>query len=79
MLGVSDLFIELMPPDHPAEGRMMRKRSLKVGMKVRYKKSGRYLGVVTAIGVAAFSYMHPDGYAGVAIPAEVEISDDEEA
>ena len=51
----------------------MRKRALKVGMKVRYKKSGKYLGVVTAIGVAAFSYMHPDGYAGVATPAEVEV------
>lgn len=50
----------------------MRKRSLKVGMRVR-DKSGRYLGVVTAIGVAAFSYMHPDGYAGIATPAEVEL------
>ena len=48
-------------------------------MKVRYKQSGKYLGVVTAIGVATFSYMHPDGYAGIAIPAEVEVSDDEQA
>lgn len=79
MPGLSGLFIGLMPLYHSTEGRIMRKRTLKVGMKVRYKKSGRYLGVVTAIGVAAFSYMHPDGYAGIAIPAEVEMSDDEEA
>ena len=58
---------------------MMRKRSLKVGMKVRLKRSGRYLGVVTAIGVAAFSYMHPDGYAGVATPAEVEVVDEDDS
>jgi hypothetical protein len=57
----------------------MRKRSLKVGMLVRYKKSGKTLGVVTAIGVAAFSYLHPDGYAGIATPAEVEVFDEEEA
>jgi hypothetical protein len=58
---------------------MMRKRSLKVGMKVRLKRSGRYLGVVTAIGVAAFSYMHPDGYAGIATPAEVEVVDEDDS
>jgi hypothetical protein len=58
---------------------MMRKRSIKVGMKVRLKRSGRYLGVVTAIGVAAFSYMHPDGYAGVATPAEVEVVDEDDS
>ena len=57
----------------------MRKRSLKVGMKVRLKRSGRYLGVVTAIGVAAFSYMHPDGYAGLATSAEVEVVDEDES
>jgi hypothetical protein len=57
---------------------MMRKRSIKVGMKVRLKRSGRYLGVVTAIGVAAFSYMHPDGYAGIATPADVEVVDEDE-
>ena len=57
----------------------MRKRSLKVGMLVRYKKSGKTLGVVTAIGVAAFSYLHPDGYASIATPAEVEVFGEEEA
>ena len=57
----------------------MRKRSIKVGMKVRLKRSGRYLGVVTAIGVAAFSYMHPDGYAGIATPAEVEVVDEDDS